>query len=643
MSLFNALNESLQSTIQTKTNSAVTNLVTRKLPLEREKLLGLGDDVFVASSVNELLGAVGINQDRASSGTAVQQQLVSNAAANATTLVRAVQNSDLTERNISDFMGYYKNSSISDDGTVSGDISAAINGLSDAQGALLTCDAPTTLFNNPTLYKQYVTAKQDVSASTDTSSTSYSQNQSSRSGSNGNANTAATTVASKISTLTSPYSYSDPLITYAPKFQYTYIVEFQMHPEYQNEIPSSFTFLVTKFTKPKIPVEYEEVNFYNFRTQVPKSTKFGNISLTLHDDIKSESMMFLVSYLRHISPIMSKDNHGAGVNSNYENNGLDFNDSTASYSLLTKDGNTNIIKEITVYHYFNANRTMDVHHFYNPKITEVDLGGFDMSSPDGSTLSMEITYDSYVPEVGVAPQTRTNVYAIAELAASTPEDTALNGEADKKKFSDTETDITDLAQSTTFTDPKTHYQPIPTKLAAQINEGFTTPGLLSSDTLSLISVPDTRAKVVNNLNISTNTPVERNEAIAPGNTVTFDQIIADARDKNPAKLTYKEVTDLKTGLSDLAIDTASQFNGDMVFGIVGTTAGKSAGFRVIDTYFPKTPQNVQVKSTFNNYMQYSAADSSKLPTQEEAKAKLAAAGTTPVTSTNQAQQGYGSF
>jgi hypothetical protein len=133
-----------------------------------------------------------------------------------------------------------------------------------------------------------------------------------------------------------------------------------MYGEYQQDVPNTCTFLIKQFDKPKTSIEYEEVNFYNFFSQVPKRSKFEQVSFELHNDIKNESMNFIVSYLRRVCPIFNQE-QAMG----FEENGMNFDNANSSYGLHTTTSNTNIIQSIKIFDIFNGNRTMDVYTFNN--------------------------------------------------------------------------------------------------------------------------------------------------------------------------------------------------------------------------------------------------------------------------------------
>lgn len=203
------------------------------------------------------------------------------------------------------------------------------------------------------------------------------------------------------STVTVPDYYPEILSRYRPKYKYLFVVEIILKQEYQ-DIPTSCTFLITNFKKPDVSIEYEEINFYNFRSMVPKKTIYSPCSFDLHNDIGNYTMNFIVAYLRRISPIFNQTN-----SSIFESSGMDFKNATSSYGLNTQPINesdmlnTHIIDTITVYDYYNANNTMDTYRFYNPKISKITMDEFDMSNNDGSKISLEFVYDSVNIETGI--------------------------------------------------------------------------------------------------------------------------------------------------------------------------------------------------------------------------------------------------
>jgi hypothetical protein len=202
-------------------------------------------------------------------------------------------------------------------------------------------------------------------------------------------------------TISSPASFAMQTEAFIPKFKYLYAVTITFNESNggtaSKGVNSSFTFLIKKFDRPKISIDHEEVNFYNFRSMVPKKTVYKPITLEIHDDIKSNTMNFLVGYLRRVSPLFNQSNPGA-----FELNGMNFSSSTSSYGLHSPSGNdVCIISKIELVHLYDYGRHKDVYVFHRPKITEFNMDELDMELGNiNCQVSIEFTYDALNMKIG---------------------------------------------------------------------------------------------------------------------------------------------------------------------------------------------------------------------------------------------------
>jgi hypothetical protein len=217
-----------------------------------------------------------------------------------------------------------------------------------------------------------------------------------------------------ISTITSPEYYASIMNSYVPKYNFLYVVSITLYDEYQADMPTSFSFLIKKFDKPKTTFEYEEVNMYNFRTQVPKRATFNPVHLEVFNDIKNESLNFIVAYLRRICPIFSQSDHRS-----YELSGMAFDNASSSYGLYTTNNNVNIIEQIDIYDIYAGNKTMDVYSLYNPKITDLAINDWNMEEANNvSIITLELVYDGWNLDVGVPAAFPSNIISMPDLAPS---------------------------------------------------------------------------------------------------------------------------------------------------------------------------------------------------------------------------------
>lgn len=404
MSMYSLLNNFEKDVVQQTTNAAILGVVTNTIPDNSQQLLEADPTTYTNTASKELLNYVGINTDNAKYLTLTQQTIIDDAKQAATRIVDAKVNGTLTEKNVQQISSYISNEALKYNASPLGQIASDANLISDTQAALIKSVTPTTLaYANPT------------NPPADTTNTNNPET--------------ATSSTATIGLLSSSFNYAQVLDTFAPKSKFLYIVEIIFYSEYDKDIPSNFISLTKKFDRPEISIEYEEVNYYNFRTNVPKKTNYGPVSVELHDDVQNESMNFLVSYLRRISPLF---NHQ--YTTSLEENGMNPENSSASYGLYTQYDNTNLIQTINVYHLYNHSNTMDKHTFNNPKIDKISMTELNMAESDGSSITLSFIYDNYFLNTGIKADIPTNSLYFPELVATAPDERTFVGAKYDSKF-----------------------------------------------------------------------------------------------------------------------------------------------------------------------------------------------------------------
>lgn len=217
----------------------------------------------------------------------------------------------------------------------------------------------------------------------------------------------------------SPYAID--LVARAPKHKFMYVVEFVLSDPYASSfdstVPEELAFVVKRSSRPNISFEYEEVNFYNFRSKVLKRHEYQPMSMSFYDDHNGKAITFWNSYLKAISPLSNFQNAGADVYEGMlEQRGMDFeNNFTAGTSSLaprnTGAGSpTTIISHINLYHFYKAGSMYDVYTFLKPKISELQLDELDMTQTgDGNEVAFTFAYDALFMDVGlITDQTVSN-------------------------------------------------------------------------------------------------------------------------------------------------------------------------------------------------------------------------------------------
>ena len=263
-----------------------------------------------------------------------------------------------------------------------------------------------------------------------------------------------------------PSPYALDLVTRAPKQNFQFVVEIELHPAYreyflQSQIanapnsrplagrsnPSTATndilakelaFLVQTSERPSISYDYEELNYYNYRTQGIRKATYNPLNMTFIDDQLNNAISFYAFYLSAMSPIAniphSRKSNNSELAKNYEQRGIDFRDFDASIIGSDSTANSfpayaatvgalrpttangtnntrNIIERISIYQYGKNGNTFTGWNMFYPKITSFTPSELTMrDSGDGQMLSMEITYDYFniIPEIIID---RTKLYS----------------------------------------------------------------------------------------------------------------------------------------------------------------------------------------------------------------------------------------
>lgn len=222
--------------------------------------------------------------------------------------------------------------------------------------------------------------------------------------------------------------YAIDLIRFAPKYKFLFVVQFEFNPQF-SEVLSAIdpAFVVKQSTRPSVEFEYQEVNMYNFRTKVPTKTMYQPMTMRFYDDDLNNAFQLYTTYLKLMSPIANIDIESQVIDplDAYDNagGGMGFNNNTqliqTAWSKTVGQGYAaslgpygqiptgssstsssvpnirNVLRRITLFQVYRSGMLMNVYHFYNPKITSMNLDDMDMaSSGDGNEVSLTFSYDS---------------------------------------------------------------------------------------------------------------------------------------------------------------------------------------------------------------------------------------------------------
>lgn len=225
-------------------------------------------------------------------------------------------------------------------------------------------------------------------------------------------------IGSNVVNMHSNTPYAVDLDRALPKYKFIFVVQFIFNDPYLQD-PSfqrEFTFMIKKATRPGVTYKLEDVNYYNFRTQVKTQTELDEMSMEFYDDGVNSVHALYDAYTKATTPVL---NYGSSMEAAMmESDGTTFapsvshiqgiqgpvpmmNLNSASLGPLADD-NKNIIREIKLYHVYDNGLYTNIYTFINPRITSFTLDDVDMTSMgDPCAVNLKYKYDSVFTESAV--------------------------------------------------------------------------------------------------------------------------------------------------------------------------------------------------------------------------------------------------
>jgi len=250
------------------------------------------------------------------------------------------------------------------------------------------------------------------------------------------------------------------------KFNYTMTIKFRNPIDIESittgvksddsRMSDEVTFALKQATRPNPTINYQDINFYNYRTKVATKMDYGAMTLTFYDDVSNYAHNMYELYLKSISPIASKRKEEANTiysgkegpqNMNFNlGGGTNYAGGSGSIGPLqgiADGGESGLIENISIRHWFysqlerrgdegstEGTRGYDPNNiqyieyqFINPKISNMTLDELDMTQSDVNTVMMSFNYDSvYIdspraenaPELSTAPPA-SNVFTLGRV------------------------------------------------------------------------------------------------------------------------------------------------------------------------------------------------------------------------------------
>lgn len=206
-------------------------------------------------------------------------------------------------------------------------------------------------------------------------------------------------------------------VPHNPKQKFLFKVSFQFYPEFAqafgisaDELSRNLTFMVHQIDRPKVEYEYEEVNMYNFRTQVLKQIRHRELNFTFYDDIGNSVLNFVNLYRMSLSPLARTI---STPEINFSDYGMEFtgdnlvygNTDTALRGPLPNNRN-DILKSLTIHQIFvergnsSTNPTEWVkkvdYVFINPRIMMMDLDALDYAESGVNEVNVNFGFDALI-------------------------------------------------------------------------------------------------------------------------------------------------------------------------------------------------------------------------------------------------------
>ena len=150
-----------------------------------------------------------------------------------------------------------------------------------------------------------------------------------------------------------------------PKIKFLFKVRFVINPDVRatiallpdgqgiaDKLDRNLTYIIKSIDMPKYKFNYEQFNYYNFRTKTLKKIEHEPLNFVFYDDIANSALDFVNTYIQLLSPI---HRHAWTTGSDLENLGIQprFEDqvtpTSAQRSVLGANGNAkHILDEIVI-------------------------------------------------------------------------------------------------------------------------------------------------------------------------------------------------------------------------------------------------------------------------------------------------------
>lgn len=196
--------------------------------------------------------------------------------------------------------------------------------------------------------------------------------------------------------------YAQDLINYQPKHRFLFKVLFEVDPSLSLiELPNKndFQYIIKEIDKPTLSFEYEEVNYYNFRTKVLKKINHEALSITVIDDISDAFYKFFMNYLNAYCPAARTWSSSNDVYA-MQRGGFNFSDAQSQNPFDSAirgelpNGIINPFKNIRVQQFASQGMILNEYNFVNPRILDFNFEQLSHEGGDaGNHCTIRFDYD----------------------------------------------------------------------------------------------------------------------------------------------------------------------------------------------------------------------------------------------------------
>lgn len=230
-----------------------------------------------------------------------------------------------------------------------------------------------------------------------------------------------------------PYSGAQVQSGLEPKLKFLFRVEFKFYEgaarmassmglDVGSSLSRDLTYVVKQIDLPKYTFDYEEINYYNFRTKVLKKINHDTLNFTFYDDVANNALKFMSIYLQILQPLSRTTwTEGANLEGNgfafaQQLGGLDSGMRGAIRFPNTKD----VLSSLTVHQYYldrHQNHLqgtqirqaiyMNSFVFTNPRIASFNLHDQDHEQgQQPNMLDVSFDYDALRIKTGIIADTK---------------------------------------------------------------------------------------------------------------------------------------------------------------------------------------------------------------------------------------------